>query len=61
VTIASGALPDGRRAWFVFNWGWEPQAVTLAASVTDPVTGDQLQTGTDVSLPAWSARTFVSQ
>ena len=61
VTVASGSLPDGRRAWFVFNWGWEPQAITLAASVADPVTGDQLQTGTDVSLPAWSARTFVGQ
>lgn len=61
VSVASGSLPDGRRAWFVFNWGWEPQHITLAASVADTVTGDPLQTGTDVSLPAWSARTFVSQ
>src|SRR4029079_18311192 len=22
VTVASGSLPDGRRAWFVFNWSW---------------------------------------
>ena len=35
VTVASGSLPDGRRAWFVFNWGWEPQAITLAASVAE--------------------------
>jgi len=61
VTVASGTLPDGRRAWFVFNWGWEPQAITLAAPVADTVSGEPLQTGTDVSLPAWSARTFVSQ
>ena len=61
VTVASGALPDGRRAWFVFNWGWAPQSLALAASVTDPVTGDQLQTGTDVSLPAWSTRTFIGE
>ena len=61
VTVASGSLPDGRRAWFVFNWGWEPQAITLAASVADPVSGATLETGTDVSLPAWSTRTFVSE
>ena len=45
VTVASGSLPDGRRAWFVFNWGWEPQAITLAASVADPVTGDHAPDG----------------
>jgi beta-galactosidase len=61
VTVASGSLPDGRRAWFVFNWGWQPQRIVLAAAVTDPVTGDALATGADVSLPAWSARTFVGQ
>ena len=45
VTVASGSLPDGRRAWFVFNWGWEPQAITLAASVADPVSGDHAPDG----------------
>jgi beta-galactosidase len=61
VTVASGALPGGRRAWFVFNWGWEPQALTLAVPVSDTVTGAVLQTGTEVSLTAWSSRTFLSQ
>ncbi|MET0954896.1 MAG: beta-galactosidase trimerization domain-containing protein, partial [Cryobacterium sp.] len=61
VTVASGSLPDGRRAWFVFNWGWEPQAITLAATVSDTVTGTILAAGTDVSLAAWSTRTFLSQ
>lgn len=61
VTVASGTLPDGRRAWFAFNWGWEPQAVTLAASVTDPVTGEPLPAGTNVSLPAWSTRILVGE
>ncbi|WP_241992350.1 beta-galactosidase [Cryobacterium lactosi] len=61
VTVASGALPGGRRAWFVFNWGWEPQALTLAVTVSDTVTGAVLQTGTEVSLTAWSSRTFLSQ
>ena len=61
VTVSSGSLPDGRRAWFVFNWGWEPRAITLATTVTDTVTGAVLQTGTEVSLTAWSTRTFLSQ
>ncbi|SFR70454.1 beta-galactosidase [Agromyces sp. CF514] len=61
VTVTSGTLPDGRRAWFAFNWGWEPQNLVLAASVTDTVTGAQLQAGTDVSLAAWSTRTFLSR
>ena len=61
VTVASGSLPDGRRAWFVFNWGWEPQAITLAATVADTVSGAVLQAGSDVSLAAWSTRTFLSQ
>lgn len=61
VTVASGSLPDGRRVWFVFNWGWEPQAITLAATIADIVTGAVLQTGADVPLAAWSTRTFISQ
>ncbi|GAA1964231.1 beta-galactosidase [Agromyces allii] len=61
VSVTSGTLPDGRRAWFAFNWGWEPQNLVLAASVADTVTGAQLQAGTDVSLAAWSTRTFLSR
>jgi beta-galactosidase len=61
VTVTSGSLPDGRRAWFVFNWGWEPQAITLAATVADTVTGEVLPADSDVSLAAWSTRTFLSQ
>jgi beta-galactosidase len=61
VTVTSGSLPDGRRAWFVFNWGWEPQAITLAVTVADTVTGAVLPADSDVSLAAWSTRTFLSQ
>ncbi|MWC00371.1 hypothetical protein GB864_17660 [Agromyces sp. MMS17-SY077] len=61
VGIASGALPDGGRAWFVFNWGWEPQALTLATAVADAVSGEHLAAGTEVSLPAWSTRTFIGR
>ncbi|WP_353829181.1 beta-galactosidase [Agromyces sp. SYSU T0242] len=59
VTVASGSLPGGRRAWFVFNWGWESQSITLATTVTEPAAGAELSAGTDVSLDAWSARTFI--
>jgi beta-galactosidase len=58
VTVGSGALPGGGRVWFVFNWGWQPQAITLAITVTDTVTEDTLPAGTHISLAAWSTRTF---
>ena len=61
VTVTSGSLPDGRRAWFVFNWGWEPQTLTLATPVTDTVTGAALRADTAVPLGAWSTRTFITQ
>jgi beta-galactosidase len=59
VTVASGSLPEGRRVWFVFNWGWEPQTITLATPVADAVTGASLQAGANVSLAAWSTRTLI--
>ena len=61
VTVSSGTLPDGGRAWFVFNWGWEPRTVTVAAPVLDAVSGESLAAGTDVSLPAWSTRAFLKR
>lgn len=56
VSIASGSLPDGRRAWFVFNWGWEPQVVELAARVRDAVSGEELAPGSSIPLAAWGTR-----
>ena len=51
VTVSSGTLPDGRRAWFVFNWSWEPQAITLARSRRRPRHRETAHAaGTDVSL-----------
>jgi beta-galactosidase len=61
VTVSSGTLPDGGRAWFVFNWGWSRQDVTLSAPVTDLVTGGPLEAGTALSLDGWSTRAFVSR
>lgn len=61
VTVSSGRTGAGSRAWFVFNWGWEPQLVTLAAAVTDAETGEHLAAGSELSLPAWSTRTLLEQ
>ncbi|WP_413353774.1 beta-galactosidase [Microbacterium sp. 1P06AB] len=60
VSVASGTLPDGRRAWFVFNWGWEPQTVELAVGARDAVTGEELAPGADLVLAAWATRCFLS-
>ncbi|MBT2516669.1 beta-galactosidase [Streptomyces sp. ISL-90] len=59
VTIASGALPDGRRAWFVFNWSWVETAITLARTATDPTTAAQHAAGTELPLAAWSTQTLI--
>jgi beta-galactosidase len=53
-------MPDGRRAWFVFNWGGDEQQITLAKPAADTVTGESVATGTKVSLAGWSTRTFTS-
>lgn len=60
VTVSSGTLPDGRRAWFVFNWGWEPQRVELATDAVDAVSGHDLAAADHLDLPAWSTRCLFS-
>ncbi len=59
VTVASGTLPDGRRAWFVFNWSWSGTTVTLARDVTDPVSAASHTAGTELPLGAWSSLTLI--
>jgi beta-galactosidase len=61
VTVSSGSLPDGARAWFLFNWGWPDQEITLSLPVTDLVTGARFEAGTTLSLHAWATRAFVSR
>ncbi|WES64355.1 beta-galactosidase [Microbacter sp. GSS18] len=61
VTVSSGKLPDGRRAWFVFNWGWDEQSVRLARPVRDAVTGAAHPADTDLSLAAWSTLTLIDE
>lgn len=59
VTVASGSLPDGRRAWFVFNWSWTDTAVTLDRDVTDAVSAAAHAAGTELPLAAWSTLTLI--
>ena len=59
VTVASGTLPDGRRAWFVFNWSWNETTVTLAGDATDPVSAASHAAGTELPLAAWSCLTLI--
>src|SRR4029453_11420221 len=59
VTVSSGTLPDGRRAWFAFNWSWTDTVVRIARDVVDP-TGDSRQAaGTELPIPAWSTLTLL--
>jgi beta-galactosidase len=59
VTVASGTIGDGRRAWFVFNWSWNETTVTLARDVTDPVSAASHAAGTELPLAAWSSLTLI--
>ncbi|MBT2514611.1 beta-galactosidase [Arthrobacter sp. ISL-30] len=58
---SSGQVSDGRRAWFIFNWGWDKQEITLSLPVLDAVSGTSYEAGTNLSLGAWSTRTFLSR
>ncbi|MEN2738455.1 beta-galactosidase [Microbacterium sp. X-17] len=55
VTVQSGVAPGVRHA-FLFNWGWTPQRVTLAASAVDALTGETLPAGASLDLGAWDVR-----
>ncbi|BCW05842.1 beta-galactosidase [Arthrobacter sp. NtRootA1] len=59
--VSSGTVAGGSRAWFVFNWGWDKQEITLALPVFDPVSGISHEAGTILSLDAWGTSTFVSR
>jgi len=60
VTIASGTMPDGSRAYFIFNWGWEPRSIMLATALTDPVTNANLAPQDNLDLTPWDARVLIT-
>ncbi|WP_454852576.1 beta-galactosidase [Promicromonospora soli] len=58
VTVSSGTVPDGRRAWFVFNWGWGEQNLVLAADVRDAA-GTTHAAGVQLALGPWGCRVLL--
>ncbi|WP_062521783.1 beta-galactosidase [Demequina silvatica] len=61
VTASSGTLPDGRRVWFVFNWGWNPATVALARPVADPIACVAYAAGDHLDLAAWASLVLVAE
>lgn len=61
VTVSSGTLTDGRRAWFVFNWSGEATSLTLARAATDATTAAHHAAATELSLAAWSTLTLIDE
>jgi beta-galactosidase len=59
VTVASGTTSGGRRAWFVFNWGWGDTAITLDRDVVDAVSAAAHAAGTELPLGSWSTLTLL--
>lgn len=57
VTITSGTA-GGARFWFIFNWGWSAQRISLAEQVQDALTGASLEAGTVLELGPWDVRVF---
>jgi beta-galactosidase len=57
VTIASGTA-GGSRFWFVFNWGWLAQRVSVAQRVEDAITGRLAPAGSELDLGPWDVRVF---
>ena len=61
VTIGSGTLPDGRRAWFVFNWSWTAAPITLAAEVVDAVDGTAHRIGDELTIEPWGSLILIDR
>jgi beta-galactosidase len=59
VTVTSGTLPDGRRAWFAFNWSWSETVLTLARDVTGLASSISHKKGAQLPLAAWSTLTLI--
>lgn len=54
LTITSGSLPGGRRAWFIFNWSWDAREIHLARPVTNAITGESYDAGTTLPFGKWA-------
>jgi beta-galactosidase len=59
VTSHGGRNGDGRRFRFLFNWSWEPAAITAPLAVEDLLTKGHLGAGSQIELGPWDARVLV--
>ncbi|MCL2595995.1 MAG: beta-galactosidase, partial [Promicromonosporaceae bacterium] len=60
VRVTSVTLADGRRAWFVHNWGWAEYAITVPCALTDALAADTpLAAGSELHLGPWDVRVLV--
>ncbi|GAA3334676.1 cellulase family glycosylhydrolase [Curtobacterium albidum] len=53
LTVTSGRTAAGHRVWFVANWSWSEQTITLHQAVTDATDGTAHEAGTSITLPSW--------
>lgn len=56
VTSHGGRTRDGRRVRFLFNWSWEPAAMTAPVTVEDLLRGGRIDAGSQVELGPWDTR-----
>jgi beta-galactosidase len=54
VTVTSGRNAAGHRVWFIANWSWSEQSVTLHQAATDVTDGTAHKADTPLALSAWS-------
>ena len=55
VTVGSGTLPGGQRAWFVFNWSWTAASIALASDVEDAVDGTVHSAADELTIAPWGS------
>jgi beta-galactosidase len=61
VTVSSGNMPDGSRAWFLINWSGDEQHVDLVPASHEVSDGVELPANATYTLPAWSSRILLTE
>ncbi|WP_406248859.1 beta-galactosidase [Microbacterium sp. M] len=61
LTVGSGTLPDGRTAWFVFNWSWTAARLALAGEVEDAVDGTVHGAGDELTIEPWGSLILIDR
>ena len=61
LTVGSGTLPNGRRAWFVFNWSWTAAPLALAGDVEDAVDGTVHGACDELTIEPWGSLILIDR